>query len=193
MAKKRFLHILAPFLECKKGIFFKTVAKRGKCKKNHFFCRNGLYSCWYKIYQEAMRFWKLFGILVHPNMHSISTVHLDVKLRTVNLDVKQRTEKVENLILSPLAIVVCNFYARTACLVTQRHCRSLYWQDSSTGMWWNPTSWWSRDYGPTPIISARDAAILSHCTRRLDRQQYVTRHAPLDCALASSREGACGY
>ena len=68
MAKKRFLHILAPFLECKKGIFFKVVAKWGKCKKNHFFCRNGLYPCWYKIYQEAMRFWKLFGILVHPNL-----------------------------------------------------------------------------------------------------------------------------
>ena len=71
MAKKRFLHILAPFLECKKGIFFKVVAKWGKCKKNHFFCRNGLYPCWYKIYQEAMRFWKLFGILVHPNHHPI--------------------------------------------------------------------------------------------------------------------------
>ena len=69
MAKKRFLHILAPFLECKKGIFFKVVAKWGKCKKNHFFCRNGLYPCWYKIYQEAMRFWKLFGILVHPTKH----------------------------------------------------------------------------------------------------------------------------
>ena len=37
MAKKQFLYILAPFLECKKGIFFKVVAKRGKCKKNHFF------------------------------------------------------------------------------------------------------------------------------------------------------------
>ena len=37
MAKKRFLHILAPFLECKKAIFVKVVAKRGKCKKNHFF------------------------------------------------------------------------------------------------------------------------------------------------------------
>ena len=51
-----------------RAIFFKIVAKPGKCKKNHFFCRSGLYTSWYKIYQEAMRFWQLFGILVHPTV-----------------------------------------------------------------------------------------------------------------------------
>ena len=63
------LHILASFLECKRGIFFKVVAKPGKCPKNQNFCRNGLYTCWYKVYQEAMRFWKLFDFLVHPTLY----------------------------------------------------------------------------------------------------------------------------
>ena len=54
-----------------RAIFFKMVAKPGKCKKNHFFCRNGLYTCWYRIYQEAMRFWRLFGILVHPTLYTL--------------------------------------------------------------------------------------------------------------------------
>ena len=63
------LHILASFLECKRGIFFKVVAKPGKCPKNQNFCRNGLYTCWYKVYQEATRFWKLLDFLVHPNYH----------------------------------------------------------------------------------------------------------------------------
>ena len=58
-----------------RAIFFKIVAKPGKCKKNHFFYRNGLYTCWYKIYLEAMRFWKLFGILVHPSTDTVSFFH----------------------------------------------------------------------------------------------------------------------
>ena len=46
------------------GHFFKMVAKWGKCK-------NGPYTCWYRIYQEVMRFWKLFGILVHHNVEHL--------------------------------------------------------------------------------------------------------------------------
>ena len=52
------------------GHFFQNGGQARKMQKNHFFCRNGLYTCWYRIYQEAMRFWKLFGILVHPRVQS---------------------------------------------------------------------------------------------------------------------------
>ena len=37
MAKKQFLHIFAPFLECKKGIFFQNGGQARKMQKNHFF------------------------------------------------------------------------------------------------------------------------------------------------------------
>ena len=37
--------------KCKKGIFYKMVARRGKCPKNHFFCIFGLLLYKYKIYQ----------------------------------------------------------------------------------------------------------------------------------------------
>ena len=51
------------------GHFFQNGGQVRKMQKKSFFCRNGLYPCWYKIYQEATRFWKLFEILVHPTPH----------------------------------------------------------------------------------------------------------------------------
>ena len=57
------------FLQCKKGIFYKMVARRGKCPKHHFLCNFGLLSYRYKIYQVGLEFRKLFDILVHPTEH----------------------------------------------------------------------------------------------------------------------------
>ena len=138
MAKKRFLYILAPFLECKKGIFFKVVAKWGKCKKIHFFCRNGLYPFWYKIYQEAMRFWKLFGILVHPTGHTYlacvnifccktvkyaSILSLNVKIRYFllqNIKICAMSRKNDiNCVTSWLRILSCSGLRMTVALITQ--------------------------------------------------------------------------
>ena len=39
------------------GHFFQNSGQARKMQKKSFFCRNGLYTCWYKIYQEAMEFW----------------------------------------------------------------------------------------------------------------------------------------
>ena len=54
------------FLQCKKGIFYKMVARRGKCPKNHFFCIFGLLSYKYNLHQVGLEFRQLFYILVHP-------------------------------------------------------------------------------------------------------------------------------
>ena len=68
------IHILAS--ECKKGIFFKMVAKLGKCPKIFSFCcRNGLYTCWYKIYQEAMRPFSNLGTPYFKNTDTFSFYH----------------------------------------------------------------------------------------------------------------------
>ena len=66
--------IFLPHFPLSTGHFFQHGGQARKMqKKSLFFCRNGLYPCWYKIYQEAMRFWKLFGILVHPRAHMTSS------------------------------------------------------------------------------------------------------------------------
>ena len=73
MAKNWFFDIFTSF-SLEHGPFFsKWWPSEENAKKIIFFCRNGLYPCWYKIYQEAMRFWKLFGFLVHPSPQSIAT------------------------------------------------------------------------------------------------------------------------
>ena len=60
------------FLQCKKGIFYKMVARRGKCPKNHFFCIFGLLSYKYNLHQVRLEFRQLFDILVHPNQHTLA-------------------------------------------------------------------------------------------------------------------------
>ena len=54
------------FLQCKTGIFYKMVARLGKCPKNHFFCIFGLLSYKYNLHQVRLEFRQLFDILVHP-------------------------------------------------------------------------------------------------------------------------------
>ena len=44
------------FQSVKRAFSSKWWPSEENAKKIIFFCRNGLYPCWYKIYQEAMRF-----------------------------------------------------------------------------------------------------------------------------------------
>ena len=55
--------------QCKKGIFYKMVARRGKCPKNQFFRIFGLLSYRYNLHQVRLEFRQLFDILVHPSAH----------------------------------------------------------------------------------------------------------------------------
>ena len=63
------LNILTSLLECKNGIFYKMVARRGKRPKNHLFFIFGLLSYRHNIYQVRIEFGKLFDISVHPEVY----------------------------------------------------------------------------------------------------------------------------
>ena len=54
------------FYSVKRTLSSKWYPGQENAIKHLSFWRKGLHTCWYKMYQEAMRFWKLFEIFTLP-------------------------------------------------------------------------------------------------------------------------------